>query len=788
MREMIEDYLSNGKQLTLLKGKRPLLDEWVETEVDKKRLLNHDGNLGWVLGYEDIVIDVDPKNGGYQSFIELSEDLNLGWTQEDIATVNTPSGGFHIYMTIPDESVGGSFKKTLKREYPGIDFLTRGSQCVIPGSKTRQGEYEWADDMLDGFIQFPCPQAIIDLISYKANIKVADGNQDAWQEVLDGKESGVKLPEDRVLDLLTKLDNNMPNDEWVKVGMALHDWDEIDGLRLFEEWSIGGHTYEEGETAKRWAGFRKGQGVSFGTIMYLAQEADFNERESKLEDLVKLISKADKKMLKVDLPKKIKKMKFDKLSREEIVKAMMDRHNVLTGVKPSVGSMRALIAPVDISTGTFVLDEKKPDWCKDWVHINSHNCYMNIKNHTIHKSESFNNINGKFVPLSDGNSKMSAVKYVADRGYVDNVEGMVYMPNISDTVFKMNGMWMANSFSARTIPEEAEEYTEEGLRAIEKVIKHIAVMFDNQKHERFFTQWIAHQIQYPGRKILYAPFIQSIEGIGKSLLGGLLRACLGPQNVGTVSPSQITSQFNGWAQGVLVNLLEEVRIRGHNRYDGLNAVKPLITDNYIQINEKGVKAYTTYNCTNYLCFTNHKDALPLGETDRRWWVIFIKYQTIEQFCEALGESKNTYFTDLFDSIQKNAPEIRKFFLEYEISERFMEIKQAPMTIYKKMMVSTDDNLLEGLSEARVMLDEGGPMYNNKVVATSEFFRDLEIRFPDIVLNNYDKNQIMKRMQFSKMPNPIKFGGKPFTVWTKTALSNRMIRHYLKYGDMVDDDL
>ncbi|NYT46818.1 MAG: hypothetical protein H0A75_03415 [Candidatus Methanofishera endochildressiae] len=33
---------------------------------------------------------------------------------------------------------------------------------------------------------------------------------------------------------------------------------------------------------------------------------------------------------------------------------------------------------------------------------------------------------------------------------------------------------------------------------------------------------------------------------------------------------------------------------------------------------------TTHNSTNYITFTNHKDALPLSQTDRRWWVINVE--------------------------------------------------------------------------------------------------------------------------------------------------------------------
>ena len=43
--------------------------------------------------------------------------------------------------------------------------------------------------------------------------------------------------------MLDKLDPSMGNGDWVKVGMALHDWDVNLGLDLWEKWSRGGDNY-----------------------------------------------------------------------------------------------------------------------------------------------------------------------------------------------------------------------------------------------------------------------------------------------------------------------------------------------------------------------------------------------------------------------------------------------------------------------------------------------------------------------------------------------------------------
>jgi len=139
-KSIINQYLVAGKQLTLLSGKRPIIKDWVNTWVDNEVLYNHDGNIGWVLGVDDLVIDVDPRNGGDVSFRKLQK--NCGIIMKP--TVCTPSGGFHVYLRLPKNVQGKRFRKILK-SYQGIDFLTRGSQCVIAGSVMQVGDYDWKE-------------------------------------------------------------------------------------------------------------------------------------------------------------------------------------------------------------------------------------------------------------------------------------------------------------------------------------------------------------------------------------------------------------------------------------------------------------------------------------------------------------------------------------------------------------------------------------------------------------------------------------------------------------------
>jgi len=596
------------------------------------------------------------------------------------------------------------------------------------------------------------------------------------------------LSEEQVREMLSKLDPSMSNDEWVKVGMALHDWHPIDGLPMWEEWSKGVANYDEGETAKRWKSFDVNGGVTMGTVSHMVKEVEWDQEHQRVTTYIRRIQCANQKTLEFDVFRELRKQTFNNLQRERLVKAIQVRYKELTDVKLPVSNIRQQIAKEEVLSGHFIDDSEQPEWCKDWYYINSHACFINLITLEQHKSESFNIINGKYVPTSESGSKSPAVKYVADRGYVDYANHIAYLPTYDGVICELDGLRVVNSFNPNSVPEAAKQYTDDGLLAIKRIEKHIRFICGNDDNAHIFTQWIAHQIQFPGKKIPWSPVIQSIQGAGKSFFGELLRVCLGDRNVGTVSPTQVTSDFNGWATNVVVNVLEELRVKGHNRHEAVNALKPLITERMIQINDKGVKQFMTYNTTNYICFTNYKDAIPMDADDRRWWVIFVEVDSLDKLDEIVGESTIVYFPKLFGAVREHAQELRKWLMEYDITKKFLNTKQAPMTDFKQRMIATEENNLEGLDEVRELIKEGGAYYNDMVISSVDLFDALIIKHIRLcITSTHEKNAILKKLGYMLHPKAVKIDGHVKKIWTKKALSNMEIRMHMKRSPEVSEE-
>lgn len=765
---IIKQYLIAGIRLMPLNKKIPK-ESWRTTIFSDEQIYSHKGNIGWQISHKDLIVDIDPRNGGDKSFIKLSKDLNLDLTP----TVATPRSGHHIYLKIPVQYQNFNFKKTLK-EYPGIDFLTEGCYCLIVSCKTDKGTYEWVDDLFGKFEQHEAPKVLLDLISYE---KHNQSNLGDFEGLVGGNSSG--WSEYKVLEMLSKLDPSMGNDEWVKVGMALHDWDPVKGLELWEDWSKVGDNYQEGETEVRWRSFYINGGVTLGTISYMVKGVIYDETAIKVNKFLEKIKFADEKTLEFEIFPKIKKENFSKINIEKLAKATQERFKEIANVKIPISNARQLINGVEVVSGNFIEDGEIPEWCKDWVYVNSHAAFASLGSLKLFKTESFNIKNGKYVPDSGNGSKQSAARFVADKGFISTVDAMAYLPNCKDSICQIEDFKVLNSFNSKTVPEAASEYTDEGLEAIELVKKHIKFICSTDKHADIFTQWLAHCVQFPGKQILWSPVIQSIQGVGKSFFGELLRSCLGDRNVGTVSPTQVVSDFNGWATNVSVNVLEELRVKGHNRYDAVNSLKPLVTDRMIQINDKGVKQYMTYNTTNYICFTNYKDAIPLDQDDRRWWVIFVPIESLEEMPNYTGESVSSYFPKLFGAVRKYGTEIRKWLLEYKLSEEFLNIKQAPMTDYKLGMIATEEAGFDGYSEIKELINKGGEYYNSDVICSNDLFENLMFEHPELDIQSRNRHAILKKLGYTALPTPMRINGKTRRVWAKKIINNEKVKKLLQ---------
>jgi len=230
------------------------------------------------------------------------------------------------------------------------------------------------------------------------------------------------------------------------------------------------------------------------------------------------------------------------------------------------------------------------------------------------------------------------------------------------------------------VPVPASEY--EGHEAVEVVWNHLSTVFPAED-AKVLLKWLAHNVQFPGRKIRWAVILKGVEGDGKSTVAKLMRLVMGTENVKGVNPQEIFSDFTGWAAGAALRVIEEIRIPNHNRQDAMNKLKEPIANDDVRVVRKAREGEDVINTQNYIAFTNHEDALALNDNDRRWFVSFSNFEVREELLEAGLDNK--YFSRLNEVIEQHFDVLSAWLRSINLSG--LDIHSAPpITDAKRAML------------------------------------------------------------------------------------------------------
>lgn len=208
--------------------------------------------FGWLLEDHHLVVDVDPKNGGFESFDKLCEKVPQ--LKECGVGVKTGGGGFHLYYNKPAElDVRGTHP-----DYPGIDFKHKGGFVVAGGSLHNSGKYYTIDHCYDDDLADldDAPIELLAIIEKVVCTKVFEGD-------FEGDLS----------EVVSYIPNNDDHyDDFIEMGMAIHDTDP-NAYPLWASWASKSSKFDEEEMLIKWESFGKNQSrVTIGTLIKKAIE------------------------------------------------------------------------------------------------------------------------------------------------------------------------------------------------------------------------------------------------------------------------------------------------------------------------------------------------------------------------------------------------------------------------------------------------------------------------------------------------------------------------------------
>jgi len=530
--------------------------------------------------------------------------------------------------------------------------------------------------------------------------------------------------------------------QWRDVGMILHH--QFDGsyeaLALFDKWSQNVREYQGFEdVSNAWMGFGRrtdGPRITFRTLIQAHRETHQEVKKTQdaeaAEKARELLANCQDYMTltREVAPALWKLAKGNVVLEKDFTRSLIARYAELReGDTLSIAEARRAMkmrhtnaASTNAPEAAFV-NPAAPAWAADWVWVSSDEIFLNTVTGVRLTTRGFNGHFDSRLPRGE-DSPTAAATFVRDNYFVPKVMSKKYMPSCAKFFFEA-GVSCVNTYSDRfrcEIPEAID--SSEAKRASKLIERHIALVCGGWNREaQLLCNFLAACIGAPPTKIRWALLLLGDEGDGKSLFFKLLMRALGANNTKAIKGSTIANSaktsFSGWVEGHCLGFIEEIKWHGHNRHEITNSIKDVLTNDAIECHEKGKETRTVANTANYILTTNYEDAIPLGDKDRRYFVLKSAFPLKD-----LQNTEPDYFDILHDAIiSDQCGAMLRWILDVPKHKDFNPNGHAPRTDAKNNIIRVcRDELSDVVSE--IIEDDGNPLFSPEVICFTPLFNRL----------------------------------------------------------------
>ena len=452
-----------------------------------------------------------------------------------------------------------------------------------------------------------------------------------WREMTDGDASPVQAAvTTQVITDLAKLRKaafkHSPDaeyDEWLKVGMQLHDGSggTQEGFDIWAEWSrdIKRKAYPGDATLKtHWLSFTSvpGKHVASGAALAAELPAEADEFPIELGD-----------------------------TAEATATKVQERASALAALE------------------------------KRLVFVRNAERYFDTEYHRIIGSD--NALEHMFTAMMPKNRgvRMNPVKVLKSSSTKKIVAGVGFHPG-EGVVFSHGLDDFANTYR-NTLPEALEPRADE-LERIEWLFNRI----DDPAYRDWLRQFFGHVIQRPGVKIKSAPLIWSeIQGNGKTTILKAIPALLVGQTYSKeVTFGLLNSDFNDYLLNAWHVNLTEFRAGTRGEREAISKkVENWVSDDTISVHPKGAAGYTMPNHFFLTATSNKEDAAAIDNNDRKWAIH-------ELHAPQFTVSEQKWIYNDFLLLPRTAGVLRHYFLSVAL-DGFHASARAPETAARAEMVA-----------------------------------------------------------------------------------------------------
>ena len=244
-------------------GKHPISSAWQYTPLwddDQIEAMQMTGQFDTGFGVlcdNHLIVDVDPRNGGFEGLELLENSLGVDLIEQSEFVVKTGGGGWHIYF----KNQGNASLVSKLKPFKGVDFKTSGF-VVGAGSMHKSGN----------------------------RYETHKGNPDDIKEAPQGLLEALKRPERQASNTgvsgeAANIDELLPHipaddyEDWISVGMALHHETDGAGFTQWDEWSKKSDKYNPRGMDHKWHSFGKcSEPITAGTLRKMAEDNGYIEQ------------------------------------------------------------------------------------------------------------------------------------------------------------------------------------------------------------------------------------------------------------------------------------------------------------------------------------------------------------------------------------------------------------------------------------------------------------------------------------------------------------------------------
>lgn len=538
-----------------------------------------------------------------------------------------------------------------------------------------------------------------------------------------------------IADLLAHLDPDMSYPEWCRVICAIkHQFSgdaeqASEGFEIVDEWSQSGTKYPgSDEMVKKWNSFDpcpKGRTpVTLRTLIKMGQQAGWSSKDIDLDaqsSFQRWLEGADVTTIITECADRL--LKLPNLSAP-LLDAYVNKIVARTAALGSrVGKVAVLKAYNEARREKTIEQTDCPNWLRHHVFDASVDGFRSTRIPGDPQSaSSFNREHSKrmcdLVGSNDAaKPKQEASDYALNIAAIRRVAGTIYDPRSrgEEPFVKMRGLTYLNTYAMTSVPTPDHD----GAAKAGRYVTEIAVQLCGPSAAETMLDFFTVCVREPGRKIRWAPVIQSGQGAGKNLLLNAVAGAIGVKNFRGVDPGSLQSNFNDWFLNAHLINVDELHTAGGIRSKEMNAVKGLISNDKVSVNEKYRNVREIDNVANVVITTNHLSSLKLEDSDRRYFVVESPLQRKSQIA-AITETG--WFRKRGEWLTANPGAVRAWFLARDIPEAFPYDGPAPVTRARNRVI--DYSRSDVFIQIEAIIDGGRePMVAEDIVCM-KFLRDM----------------------------------------------------------------